>query len=169
MSLSIYSLEFANFSVCVYVCVSVWVAQSCPTLFNSMDCNLPGFSVHRILQARTLEWVAIPYSRGSPWPRDQTRVSCTAGRFFTIWATMQALAPKSKYYGRTSLAAQVLRLSASSAGRGWVGGCRFDPWSRSATCHGGKKKKRLWKGQAFWRCHWVSRWVNTYEWSFYIL
>ena len=46
----------------------------------------PGSSVHRIFQARILEWVTFPFSRGSSWPRDQTRVSCIAGRFFTIWA-----------------------------------------------------------------------------------
>ena len=51
-----------------------------------MDCSLPGFSVHGVLQARTLEWVAIPSSTGSSWPRDQTCVSYIAGRFFTIWA-----------------------------------------------------------------------------------
>ena len=44
--------------------------------------------VHGILQARTLEWVAIPFSRGSSWP---TQVSSIAGRFFTIWATREAL------------------------------------------------------------------------------
>ena len=48
-----------------------------------MDCNPPGSSVHGILQARILEWVAIPFSGGSSWPRDQTQVSCTAGRFFS--------------------------------------------------------------------------------------
>ena len=42
-----------------------------------------------ILQARILEWVAVPFSRGSSWPNDQTRVSCIAGRFFTIWATRE--------------------------------------------------------------------------------
>ena len=52
-----------------------------------MDCSPPGSSVHGILQARILEWVAISFSRGSSQPRDQTRVSCTAGRFFTDWAT----------------------------------------------------------------------------------
>ena len=41
------------------------VTQSCPTLCDHMDCSLPGFSVHRILQARTLEWAAISFSRGS--------------------------------------------------------------------------------------------------------
>ena len=48
------------------------VAQSCPTLCDPMDCNLPGFSVHGILQARILEWVTISFSRGSSRPRDQT-------------------------------------------------------------------------------------------------
>ena len=48
------------------------VAQSCPTLCNPMDCSLPGSSLHGILQARVLEWVAISISRGSSWPRDQT-------------------------------------------------------------------------------------------------
>ena len=46
--------------------------------------------LHGILQARMLEWVAIPFSRGSSWPRDQIQVSCIAGRFLTIWATREA-------------------------------------------------------------------------------
>ena len=48
------------------------VAQSCPTLCNPMDCGPPGSSVRGLLQARMLEWVAISFSRGSPWPRDWT-------------------------------------------------------------------------------------------------
>ena len=60
------------------------VTQSCPTLCDPMDCSLPGSSVHRIFQARVLEWVAISFSRGSSQPRDRTQVSCTAGRCFTI-------------------------------------------------------------------------------------
>ena len=50
-------------------------AQLCPTLCDPMDCNPPGFSVHGILQARILEWVAISSSKGSSPPRDQTPVS----------------------------------------------------------------------------------------------
>ena len=46
---------------------------------------------HGILQARILEWVAVPYSRGSSWPRDWTLVSCVAGRYFIIWATRETL------------------------------------------------------------------------------
>ena len=69
----------------------VKAAQSCPTLCNPMDFSLPGSSVHGILQARILEWVAIAFSRGSSQPRDWTPVSHTAGRFFTIWTTREAL------------------------------------------------------------------------------
>ena len=60
------------------------VAQSCPTLCDPTDCNLPGSSVCGILQARIMEWVAISFSRGSSQPRDQTWVSCTAGGFFAV-------------------------------------------------------------------------------------
>ena len=52
-----------------------------------MDCRPPGSSVQWILQARILDWVAIPFSKGSSWLRDQTLVSRIAGRFSTIWAT----------------------------------------------------------------------------------
>ena len=64
------------------------VAQSCPTLCDPMDCSLPGSSVHGIFQARVLEWVAVSFSRRSSQPRDWTRVSCIAGKHFTIWATI---------------------------------------------------------------------------------
>ena len=56
--------------------VKVKVAQLCPALFNLMNCSLLGVSVHGILQARTLEWVVLSFSRGSSWTRDQTQVSC---------------------------------------------------------------------------------------------
>ena len=62
------------------------VAQSCPTLCDPMDCSPPGSSVHGILQARVLEWVAISFSRGSSRPRDQTQVSRIADRCFNLWA-----------------------------------------------------------------------------------
>ena len=55
------------------------VAQPCPTLCDPMDCSPPGSSVHGILQARILEWVAMPSSRGSSQPRDRTQVSFIAG------------------------------------------------------------------------------------------
>ena len=69
-------------------------AQSCAqlylTLCDPLDCSPPGFSVHGMLQTRILEWVAISFSRGSYRPRDRSQVSCTAGRFFTNWATRKA-------------------------------------------------------------------------------
>ena len=70
---------------------SLLVMQSCPALCDPMDCSLTGFSVHGILQARILQWVAISFSRGSSQPRDRIWVSCIAGRFFTIWATEKPL------------------------------------------------------------------------------
>ena len=60
------------------------VTQLYPTFFNSMDYSPPDSSVHGILQARIPEWVAMPSSRGSSQPRDQTQVSCITGRFSTI-------------------------------------------------------------------------------------
>ena len=71
----------------------VKVSQSCLTLCNPMDCT-----VHGILQARILEWVAFPVSRGSSRPRNRTRVSCIAGIFFTSWATREALEFKSSHH-----------------------------------------------------------------------
>ena len=71
------------------VCVCE-VAQSCPTLCDPVDCSPPGSSVHEILQARILEWVAISFSRGSSRPRDRTQVSRIAGRRFNLWATREA-------------------------------------------------------------------------------
>ena len=100
--------------VCVCVCVTeslcsteeidtdckqtmkVLLAHSCLPLCNPMDCSPPGSSVHGIFQARILEWAAIPFSRGSSRPRDQTKVSWTASRFFTIWATTSMKFTKKK-------------------------------------------------------------------------
>ena len=64
----------------------VTMSDSC----NPIDCSLPGSSVHGILHARILEWVAISLPRVSSQPRNQTWVSCLAGRFFTDWATREA-------------------------------------------------------------------------------
>ena len=55
-----------------------------------MDCSLPASSVHGIFQARILEWVAISFSRRSSRPRDQTHISCIAGRFFAVLATRES-------------------------------------------------------------------------------
>ena len=69
------------------------VAQPCPTLCDPMDCSLPGSSLHGILQARILEWVAISFSRGSSQPRDQTPASHIPGRRFNLWATREHFSP----------------------------------------------------------------------------
>ena len=71
--------EFQLLALCVFL--------SCVQLFVTLRCSPPDFSVRGILQARILEWAAIPFSRRSSWPSDQSLVSCIAGRFFTIWAT----------------------------------------------------------------------------------
>ena len=65
-------------------CVCVLVAQSYLILCDPTDYSLPGSSVHRILQAGVLEWVAIPLVRGSSQPRDRIQVSCIAGRVFVL-------------------------------------------------------------------------------------
>ena len=69
--------------VCVCVCVCVCararthsVAQSCLNLWDTLDCSLPDSSMYGIFQARILKWVAISYSRGSSWARDQTHITC---------------------------------------------------------------------------------------------
>ena len=63
--------------------------QRYPTLCDPMDCSLPGSSVHEILQARILKWVAISFSKGSSRLKDWSQVSCVAGSLFTDWATRE--------------------------------------------------------------------------------
>ena len=75
--------------VCVFVCMLS--LQLCSTLCDPVDCSPLGSSVHGISQARILEWVAMPSSRGSSQPRDWTQVSCIAGRFFTTEVPGEAL------------------------------------------------------------------------------
>ena len=92
--------------VLLLVITQVWKASPTAILSNSMvavvqllivsdscipmKCNLSGSSVHRISQARIQEWVAISFSRISSQPRDRTQVFCTAGGFFTHFATLEA-------------------------------------------------------------------------------
>ena len=79
----------------------VKVSHSCPILCDPVDCSPPGSSVHGILQARILEWVAIPFSMGSSPPGDQTRVSCIAGRFFIVWVTRKTQRKLEEKFNRT--------------------------------------------------------------------
>ena len=76
--------------------VKVLVTQSCPLLGTlwTVACQAP---LCRISQARILEWIAIPFSRGSSRPSNWTYISCIAGKFFTIYATREALGAL-KYY-----------------------------------------------------------------------
>ena len=67
-----------------------WSRSVVSDSLRPMDCSPPGSSLHGILQARILEWVAISFSRGSSRPRDQTQVSRIPGRRFNLWATREA-------------------------------------------------------------------------------
>ena len=82
-------INLVNYFSCFYI-VMCLVAQSCSTLCDPLDCRLPGSSVHGILQARILEWAAVPSDRGSSQSGDQTQVSYIVGRFFTSWVTKKA-------------------------------------------------------------------------------
>ena len=85
----IYYYQVLCVCVCVCVCVCI-VTQSYLTLCDPMDYSKPGSYVHGILQARILEGLFMPFSKGSSQPRDRTQVPHIAGRFFTIWATKEA-------------------------------------------------------------------------------
>ena len=78
------------FAITAFVCMHVKSLHSCLTLCNPMDCSPPGPSVRGILQARMLEWIAMPSSRGYHQPRHWTQLSHIEGEFFTIWATSEA-------------------------------------------------------------------------------
>ena len=69
--------------------LSVGRSVTVKILCDLMDCSPAGSSVLVILQARILEWVAIPFSRGSSWPRDRTQVSCITDRLLTVWAARE--------------------------------------------------------------------------------
>ena len=82
--------EHSTYMVYHWITERKWRLFSRVQLCNPMDCSLSGSSVHGILQARILEWVAISFSKGSSWPRDWTWISSTSGRLFTVWATRKA-------------------------------------------------------------------------------
>ena len=106
-NLLLYLAIFFFYWSMIYNVVLVWnwnfsvklkVSQLCPTLCDPMDCT-----VHGILQATILEWVAFPFSRGSYKPRGQTQVSLMAGGLFTSWATREA----QKYWSREPIPSPV--------------------------------------------------------------
>ena len=90
-SLIIWGRKDAGRSTSMTICCCSLVTKSRPTLCNAMDCSPPGSSVHGILQARILEWIAISFSRGSSWPMEPTRVSCICRQILYLWATWEAL------------------------------------------------------------------------------
>ena len=98
-----------------YECVRAQWLQSCPTLCDSMDHSLPGSSGHRIFPAKMLEWVVMLSSKGSSWPRDGTRISCTADWFFTteapgvfMWVKILICVQTWTYFLRSTGRAQIL-------------------------------------------------------------
>ena len=99
--------------------MKVKVSQPCPALCNPTD-----YTVHGILQARILEWVTVPFSRGSSQPRDQTQIFHIAGRFFTTWTTREVrkatrkVKEKSKKTG-LKLSIQKTKIIASSPITSW--------------------------------------------------
>ena len=148
------------------------VTQSCPTLCDHMYCSWPGSSVHGIFQTRILVWLAVPSSRGSSQIRDQTQVSCIAGRFFTSWATMEApeillisisichlvLAPLVREdwcwsWNSNTLATRCEELTHLK--RPWC-------WERSKA--GGEGDDRGWDGQMASLTQWTWVWVNSGSW-----
>ena len=82
-------LYIYSFLVSLFICYHAKLLQSCPTLYDPMDCSLPGSSVHGIFLAIFLEWITISFSRGSSRPRDRTQVSHIVDRRFTVWATRE--------------------------------------------------------------------------------
>ena len=87
LTISAVSILVLAHVILLSACVHANCFQPCPTFCDSMDCSTAGSSVHGIFQARILEWVAMPASRGSSRARDQTHISCIScivGRLFTV-------------------------------------------------------------------------------------
>ena len=123
-----------------------------------MDCSLPGSSVHGILQARILEWVAISFSRGSSQPRDRTRVSCIAGRFFfTSWATREFLCSTAQIFDSYKLLTPTFRTQKYA--KLTSGYYLHEMWSSLNTeNHGDPTQNTTWKGYLFqWFLKWTKR------------
>ena len=88
-------IQHIHIYIYLYIYTCAWqLLQSCLTFWDPMDCSPPGSSVYGIFQAKLVEWVAMPSSRASFWPRDWiciSCVSCVAGGFFTRWVIGEAL------------------------------------------------------------------------------
>ena len=115
-----------------------WKTLSCVWLCNPMDCSLLGSSGHGILQARIVEWVTFPFSRGSSQPRDRTQVSQIAGGFFTIWATMKAhnLQKKKKRKNQTTVHLKHRNVCTPKFGAVAIQQTSINHTSHRLPCHG---------------------------------
>ena len=117
------------------------------------DYSPPDFSVHGILQARILEWVAFPFSRGSSQPRDGTQVSHIAGRFFTSWATREA---QEYWVGSLSL------LQGIFPTQGWNPGLPHCRWIHYQMSHEGSPRILEWIACTFSRgSSWPRNWTGV--------
>ena len=96
-----------------------------------MDCNLPGSSAHGISQERILEWIAIPFSRGSSKPSDGNQASHIAGGFFTIWATREA----QEYWVGSLSFLQGIILTQETNGGLCIAGAFFTRWASREVHH----------------------------------
>ena len=120
--------------------VNEWSRSVVSDSSNPMDCSPPGSTVHGILQARILEWLAISFSWGSSQPRDQTHVSCLAGRCFNLWAT-------------NTLASWCKELTHLKR-----------PWCWKRLKAGGEADDRGWDGWMTSPTQWTWVWVNSGGW-----
>ena len=140
-----------------------------------MDCSPPGSSVHGILQTRILQWAAMPSSRGSSQPRDQTQVSHTTGEFFTVSATREALFPNKGGLITMSI------LKEFSPAVHWKDCCWSwnsntlatsceelthwkRPWCWEGLGAGGEGDDRGWDGWMASPTRWAWVWVNSRSW-----
>ena len=109
-------LTVVSWPACRFLKRQVKSLQSCPILCIPMDCSPPGSSVHGILQARILEWVAIPFSRGFSQPRNQTWVSCVASKFLYPMSHYSMLCWK-EYFQSKDVTAMIVLVKKMSAKR----------------------------------------------------
>ena len=149
----------------VALVVKKWskVSQSCLTLCDPVDCSPPGSSVHGILQARILEWIAISFYRGSSQPRDRTQVSCIAGRRFNLWATREVVKNSPANAGDVKDVGSIPvsgRSPGGGSGNTLQNFCLENPMDRGAwwvVVHGVAKRQRQLK--------WLNVRVHTHTWS----
>ena len=132
------------------VCVCVWLSHV-HRLWDPMACSPPSFPVYEIFQARILEWVAFPFSRGSSWPRDQTQVFCIAGGFLTIWATREN--PSSHYnltkLGKTRSHVVLMKMHTTTYNKSLK---KIFPWTRSNLRSCLSMFRRYRANKCFWFC-----------------